>query len=267
LWPFGSQNSKQKKVNASGRGQLVDNIDDSLKGKGIGPDERFAAMKPPAAALPVEEPPPQTMNTGKLLSDIDSSLQKSGKPVQELPPPEAAEGLRNPAAGGAVVPRTAAKPEPKEGVIGSGLLSGIDQQLRRQGVEPSQLDVPPAVTETRKDPVKKELPKKVELEPKLSTEDKGPLFLNPAEVESKTDPSADQEKKAEPSEQRQEPAVREIPKALVAGPTQQQPASPQPKAAEQKKATGPLDEENKGALDHIREDIEKIGNVLNPFRW
>lgn len=267
LWPFGSQNSKQKKINASGRGELVDNVDDSLKGKGIAPDERLAAMKPPAAALPVEEPPPQTMNTGKLLSDIDSSLQKSGKTVQELPPPEAAEGLRNPAAGGAAVPRTAAKPEPKEGVIGSGLLSGIDQKLRRQGVEPSQFEVPPAVTETRKDPVKKEPPKKVELEPKLSTEDKGPLFLNPAEVESKTEPSADQEKKAEPSEQLQEPAIREIPKALVTGPTQQQPASPQPKAAEQKKATGPLDEENKGAFDHIREDIERIGNVLNPFRW
>ena len=264
LWPFGSQNSRQKKINASDRGQLVDNIDDSLKGKGIASDERLAAMKPPAAALPVEEAPPQTMNTGKLLSDIDSTLQKSGKTVEELPPPEAAEGLRNPAAGGAVTPRTTAKPEPKESAINSGLLSGIDQKLRRQGVEPSQFEVPPPVTETKKETVKKEQPKKVELEPKLSTDDKGPLFLNPAEVESKTEKTADQEKKPEPPEQRQEPAVREIPKALVKGPNQQQSASP---PAEQKKAAGPLDEENKGALDHIREDIEKIGNILNPFRW
>jgi hypothetical protein len=41
-----------------------------------------------------------------------------------------------------------------------------------------------------------------------------------------------------------------------------------PKQGEQKRpADGQLDEEAKGAFDQIREDLERVNRLLNPFSW
>jgi hypothetical protein len=53
----------------------------------------------------------------------------------------------------------------------------------------------------------------------------------------------------------------------VRGPSQPQASPAPPKPAEQRKPAPGQEEENKSALDRIREDLENIGKVLNPFRW
>ena len=35
----------------------------------------------------------------------------------------------------------------------------------------------------------------------------------------------------------------------------------------QKKPLAPDDEENKGVIDYLKQDVENVGKVLNPFRW
>jgi hypothetical protein len=109
---------------------------------------------------------------------------------------------------------------------------------------------------------------KVELEPKVGAE-KGPLFLAPAELPSKpTSDSADDantiDAKADVAETNQ-PARKEAPRNLVRGPIQSQPAN-QTKSAEQKKAA-PGEEETKGLFDYLRDDVENVSKILNPFRW
>jgi len=134
-------------------------------------------------------------------------------------------------------------------------------------VGPAGFEPPPAApvgsNETK---VKNEPQKKVEIEPKLVLE-KGPLFLNPEETQGLTGTTPEplnQEKKAESTEK--EPATRNISKALVKGPTQPQ-AAPAAKQEEEKKTVPGQDPENKGVFDQIRQDIDSIGKILNPFRW
>ena len=149
----------------------------------------------------------------------------------------------------------------------AGLLSSIDQKLQKQGVGPAGFEPPPAApvgsNETKG---KNEPQKKVEIEPKLVLE-KGPLFLNPGETQGLTGTTPEpvnQEKKPESAEK--EPATRNISKALVKGPTQPQ-AAPAAKQEEEKKPVPGQDPENKGVFDQIRQDIDSIGKILNPFRW
>jgi hypothetical protein len=113
---------------------------------------------------------------------------------------------------------------------------------------------------------KKEPPKKVEIEPKLVLE-KGPLFLNPVEAQTITGVAAepvDQQKTPERAEK--QPATRDLSKALVKGPTQPQ-APPAAKPQEEKKPVPGQDPENKGVFDQLRQDMDSVGKILNPFRW
>jgi len=148
----------------------------------------------------------------------------------------------------------------------SGLLSSIDQRLKQQGMEPAKFEVPATTPANQPAAPKKEPPKKVEIEPKLVLE-KGPLFLNPAEAQSITGAAAapvDQQKTPESAEK--QPATRDLSKALVKGPTQPQ-ATPAAKPQEEKKPVPGQDPENKGVFDQLRQDMDSVGKILNPFRW
>ena len=264
LWPFGRENSSSNSKPSQSTG-LVGHIDDSLKQKGIVTAGQ-ASLTPPVADLPKnDEAPLQQMDTGVLLGTIDSTLKKSGK-TSELPPaPEAAAALREPPAIQTTATKTASQSETP---VSSGLLSSIDQKLKSQGVEPSRLELPPSPAEVSESTAKNTPPVKVELEPKVGAE-KGPLFLAPAELPSK--PTSDQaddantiDAKADVAETNQ-PARKEAPRNLVRGPIQSQPAN-QTKSAEQKKAA-PGEEETKGLFDYLRDDVENVSKILNPFRW
>jgi outer membrane protein assembly factor BamD len=249
--------------------QLVNQIDESLKQKGIDSATQTASLKPPPAAMPkVETPPPQTMDTAKLLGDIDANLKKSGKNVETVPaPPEAHPAFKDPATAEAIATAAKAKtPEPQPDGASAGLLSSIDQKLKSQGLEPSRFQ-PPPTAEQLQAAARQEPARKVELEPKLATE-KGPLFLTPGEIPTQGKANAPQavadvEKKAGSPEKQQTPADREFPRTLVKGPT-----SPQPAVAEQRRPAPPgQEDESKGAFDQLRSDMENMGKALNPFRW
>ena len=154
LWnginPFGGQKPQPVKAEATAKNdQLVNQIDGSLKQKGIDSTTQTASLQTtPEAVSKVAEakPPPQTMDTGKLLGDIDTNLKKSGKSVEELPaPPEAHAAFNDPAVAEAAVAaaKTKTNPEPQQDVASSGLLSSIDQKLKSQGLEPSKFEAPP----------------------------------------------------------------------------------------------------------------------------
>ncbi len=268
--PFSSRDSndsKPKKGDSSKDQQLVNQIDDSLQQKGLNTQSQLAALKPPAAALPEQPPAPvQTMDTGKLVREIDAGLKKSGREVKELTPPEAAEALRNPAALEALAAKKKAAESEPQNTTTSGLLSSIDQTLKRQGVDPARFEPPPAGPAGKEPTVKNDPQRKVEIEPKFALE-KGPLFLNPTETQGiagTTPEPVTQEKNTESTEQN--PATRDISKALVKGPTQPQ-ASTAAKQEEEKKPAPGQDPENKGAFGQLRQDLDSIGKILNPFRW
>jgi hypothetical protein len=62
--------------------------------------------------------------------------------------------------------------------------------------------------------------------------------------------------------------VREAPnRVLVKGPTQTQSAASVAKPAEPKTTSISQSDEPKGVFDQMRQDMENIGKVLNPFRW
>jgi hypothetical protein len=273
LWnginPFGGQKPQPVKAEATAKNdQLVNQIDGSLKQKGIDSSTQTASLQTtPEAMSKVEEakPPPQTMDTSKLLGDIDANLKKSGKSVEEMPaPPEADAAFRDAAVAEAVAAKTKTNPEPQQDVVSGGLLSGIDQKLKSQGLEPSKFEAPPTANPTPQ----REPTRKVELEPKVAVE-KGPLFLDPTQipVQEKTPSTgavANQEKQADSSERQQAPGDREFPRTLVKGPVQPQPVA---KTAEQKRPLPGLEDEPKGVFDQLKDDMENVGKVLNPFRW
>src|SRR5215469_2123820 len=253
---------------------LVNQIDDSLKQKGFDSQTQIAALKAPDVDLPkVDEAPPPTMDSAKLLGDIDANLLKGGKNVAELPPaPEAAATFSDPATK-AMVAKAMSKEPPAAppSVADSGLLGSIDQKLRSQGVEPAKFEssVPPGQDNKPSAP-RQEQVKTVALEPKMAVE-KGPLFLSPPEAQTQVKPTvspepAKQEKVDSSNDKAPEPEVREVPRVLVKGPSQPQTVAAA-KPAEQKKPLPPDDEENRGVIDYLKQDVESIGKVLNPFRW
>ena len=274
LWnginPFGGQKPQPVKAEATAKNdQLVNQIDDSLKQKGIDSTTQTASLQTtPEAVSKVQDakPPPQTMDTSKLLGDIDANLKKSGKSVEELPvPPEAHAAFKDPAVAEAVAAKTKTNPEAQQDVVSGGLLSNIDQKLKSQGLEPSKFEAPPTANPTpQREPVRK-----VELEPKVAVE-KGPLFLSPTEIPAQektpsTGAVANQQKQADSSERQQASGDREFPRTLVKGPTQPQPVA---RTAEQKRPAPPgQEDEPKNVLDQIKDDVENVGKVLNPFRW
>jgi hypothetical protein len=282
LWsgvnPFGGQKPQPVKATATtnnsqaaNNAQLVGQIDDSLKQKGIDSTTQTASLQTaPETMSKVAEvkPPPQTMDTGKLLGDIDISLKKSGKNVEEMPaPPEAHPAFKDPAVKEAVAAtdKTKTNPEPQQDVASTGLLGSIDQKLKSQGMEPAKFEAPPTANQApQQEPVRK-----VELEPKMAVE-KGPLFLAPAQIPAQektpaTSVTANPEKKADSSETQQALGNREFPRTLVKGPSQPQPAA---RTVEPKRPTPPGQEDDpKNVLDQLKDDVENVGKVLNPFRW
>jgi len=273
LWnginPFGGQKPQPVKAEATANNsQLVNQIDGSLKQKGIDSTTQTASLQTtPEAMSKVEEakPPPQTMDTGKLLGDIDANLKKSGKSVEELPaPPEAHAAFKDPAVAEAVAAKGKTSVEPTQDVVSGGLLSSIDQKLKSQGLEPSKFEAPP----TANQPPRQEPARKVELEPKVAVE-KGPLFLTPIEIpaQGKTpsaQAAANPEKKPESSEKRPVSGDPEFPRTLVKGPTQPQPVA---KTVEQKRPLPGQEDEPKGVFDQLKDDVDSVGKALNPFRW
>ena len=269
--PFGGQKPQPVKAEATANNsQLVDQIDGSLKQKGIDSTTQTASLKTtPEAISKVEEakPPPQTADTSKLLGEIDDNLKKSGKNVEEVPaPPEVHAAFKDPAVAEAIAAKTKTSPESQQDGVSGGLLSGIDQKLKSQGLEPSKFEAP--ATATANSTPQREPARKVELEPKMAVE-KGPLFLSPTEIPAQektpsTGAVANPEKKAESSEKQQVPAEREFPRTLVKGPVQPQPVA---KTTEPKRTLPGDEDDAKGVLDQLKSDAENVSKALNPFRW
>lgn len=280
LNPFRSADAKKEeksKANNSA-GALVGSVDESLKGKGIDAKTETAALRPPAATLPEFADPVKTVavpapDNAKLISQIDSVLKKDGRNLEELPaPPEQAEVFKNGASVQVIAARSETRQDGQASAVSSGILNNIDQKLKGRGVEPGAFELPPSAVEVKQTAARREAAKPVELEPKLPAE-KGALFLTPAEVQTKTEPGLSQEstkpeKQSQAPDETKEPAAREIPKALVRGPSQLPiviPASSKP--AEPKTAASGQEDESKSVFDQIRGDLENVGKVLNPFRW
>ncbi|HXF76585.1 MAG TPA: hypothetical protein VNN13_10875, partial [Methylomirabilota bacterium] len=268
LWPFGSKNNKEAaRTTEPASNTLISQLDGSLKQKGIDVAASPATLKPPPADLPKEneKPKPQpTMDTVALLSSIDANLEKGGKKAGELPPPpEPAEGFKVAAAQERLAKATQSQ-APKD-IQTSGILSSIDQKLKAQGVEPSQFEKPPTAEEIKA--AQKAKPTSVELEPKLALE-KGPLFLNPAEAPAPSVKPSETKEAIRPANQPEssDGALAPPSRVLVKGPIQPQVASATKPAESRKAATTP-DDEPKGALEQIRQNIESVGKVLNPFSW
>jgi hypothetical protein len=278
LWPFGKKDDvavAEKETKASGSvGQkeakasgFVGQIDESLKQKGIDSGARQQALKPPPADLPktddlVVKAPPAT-DTTALLSSIDGKLKQSGKDGTELPTaPEAAQAFKDVAATQAVIAKQT-QSQVSQDVQSSGILSSIDQKLKAKGVEPGKLEAPPTAEEIKTAATRKPQARNVELEPKVTLE-KGPLFLSPSSPPGETPaPSAN------PVTPQSQEAVEETAppsRVLVKGPIQPQRASAASQA-ETRKPSSTREDEPKGALEQIRQDVENVGKALNPFRW
>ena len=248
---------------------VVAQIDDSLKQKGIDPVAQ-TALEPPMADLPntddLAQPPPEATNTAALLSSVDSNLKRSGKDGTELPPPpEPAEGFKNAAAEQAVIAKASQTQEPPKDVQSSGVLSSIDQKLAARGVQPAQFEKPPTAEEVKAATVEKSRANtKLELEPKLSVE-KGPLFLNPGNVEIGKETAPTTETKQ--AETASAAAASELPsRVLVKGPIQTQ-ANLNPKETAIKRSATSTDDEAKGVFDQLRQDVDSVSKALNPFQW
>jgi outer membrane protein assembly factor BamD len=275
LWnginPFGGQDAKTGKTADTAKDtqkntQLVNQIDDSLKQKGIDSATQTASLKPPPAALPKVEQPaaPQTKDTAKLLEDIDASLKKSGKTVEEAPaPPEAHPAFNDPATAAAAAAQAKTKSQPQQDGASSGLLSSIDQKLKSQGFEPSKLEAPPTPGQPQQPPPQEQV-KKVELQPKVAVE-KGPLFLSPTEIptQGKT-PSVEAAPNSEKKPEAEKQPASGFPRTLVKGPAQSQPVA---KTAGQKQPSSEQEEDFKGALEKLKNDMDSVGKALNPFSW
>ena len=265
LWPFGGKDSKTTPASTDPKQSgLVNQIDESLKQKGIDANARQSTLKPPPTDLPntddLAKPRPATMDTSALLSSIDGNLKKSGKDAAELPPaPEAAQAFKDIAAAQAV----AAKPKPStsQDVQSSGILSSIDQKLKSRGVEPGTFEPPPSAAEIKAASAQKPPSKNVEIAPPVTLE-KGPLYLSPTGIPAPEKPAASSTPTQKPDDVDR---ANELPsRVLVKGPVQPQ-AGAAPKPVETKNSSS--GDEPKGALDQIRQDIDNASKVLNPFRW
>lgn len=274
LWPFGGKETKPAaRSSQSDAAAVVTQVDESLKQKGVDEAARQSASKPPAADLPKPEvkPAPVVVDTATLLSSIDGNLQKTGKSAADLPPPpEAAAAFREYAANQAALAKSAAQKNSPQELQTSTVLSSIDQKLKAQGVAPEKFDRPPTPEEIKAAAAQTPQIKNVALEPKFALE-KGPLFLNPNEVastERPVAPAANSDVKKPETKPDAAEGVREAPnRLLVKGPVQTPTAASIAKPGEPKPASSAQSDEPKGAFDQIRQDLENVGKVLNPFRW
>jgi hypothetical protein len=206
------------------------------------------------------------------LGQIDSGLKKDGKTGDATPAaPEEGEIIKDMAATQARLAKANANPEPTQSAEGNGLLGAIDQKLQSKGVETTNIQTAPAASNNTEPPARKSQPKQqVELQPKVSVES-GPLYLSPAEVPAQ-DKAASGEGKGEQEKQAaddksQDPGTREIPKALIKGPSQPPAPVAVAKSGEKKDTPTFGDEEDKGVFDRLKQDAESLSKLLNPFSW
>ncbi|MBI4490413.1 MAG: outer membrane protein assembly factor BamD [Deltaproteobacteria bacterium] len=269
LWsginPFSSK-EERKQVEPAKDPQLVGKIDESLKKQGIDTGSQNPASRPPTSDLPKsEEPTPApTTNTAALVGDIDAKLKKEGKNVTELPSPPEAAPVFKAASAQASKPATS-KAEASPPPSASGLITGIDEALKRKGIEPAKVETTSKDTSREVVGVRREQPKeKIELAPRLVIE-KGPLFLDSSQSEGR--------QKAQEGEQVQPPPTKsteprkELPQAIVKGPPQPQREKPLETKAAEKKKVGQEEEEEKSIFGQIKEDLKTLGTLLNPFGW
>src|SRR5262245_40441242 len=271
LWPFGSKPAKDPAANSQAKSDgVVSQVDSSLKQQGIDVAANQSTLKPPAADLPKPEEAPKGMDTGVLLGSVDAKLEKGGKNANELPPPpERAEAFKNPAATQERLAKATATTETPQDVQSSGILSSIDQKLKAQGVEPSKFEKPPTPEEIKAAAeARKAQPASVELEPKLTLE-KGPLFLNPTVVAPSTDKPAAVKPAEKPDNPGDSTDINKEPpsRVLVKGPVQPQTVGAAARPAEVKKTSVGGDDESKGVLDQMRQELESARKALNPFSW
>jgi tetratricopeptide (TPR) repeat protein len=265
LWPFGNKKAAATDPKASG---LVNQIDQSLRQKGIDGNGKQSSLTPPAADLPNTEDlahkAPSGADPAALLSSIDANLKKSGKDASALPPaPEPAAGFvtaASPTQTARAQSSTAPAQAVSQDVQTSGILSSIDQKLRSKGVEPEKFDKPPTAEEIKAASVQKPRPQTVEIEPKVTLE-KGPLYLEPAAVPTQA-PAPSAQTESVPEANQEAPS-----RVLVKGPVGPQTSSNTAKPTENRKPASRQDDEEKGALEQIRQDIENASKALNPFRW
>ena len=242
---------------------LVGKIDESLSRRGIDVGGENPAARAPASDLPkVEEPAPPTTDTRELVGQIDSSLKKGGKDVAELPPPpEPAPIFRRSDSQGqkpaATKTATTSSPGAKE------LIAGIDEALKRKGIEPSKVETTTKTDDRRPTTESPGLPSavsgktKIELAPKLPQE-KGPLFLERGEYQAQEETKEGQA--AQPAKS------TELPQGVVKAPQPVKEKAAETKVAEKKKSPDE-EEEPKGALEQMKEDLGKLRDLLNPFSW
>lgn len=278
LWPFSSKKDSQDKTKTAVAGDpgLVQKIDESLKQKGVDTGSPNTASNAPAADLSnvASQPaPPPRVDTTELLGHIDANLQKDGKNVAELPPsPEPDPALNRPIPvaqdGQHVAP---SKPRLQAAANTSGVITNIDEKLKAKGIDASKVSLaaPGEQTTPYRPEMQGSTPQqgqgKIELAPRMSV-DKGPLFLEKGELRVEELDKGEADKEKIPSEKTTEP-IKELPEAVVKGPAEQKQQKTAEVSTNQKKITGEAEENNKGALDQIKEDIGRIQTMLNPFSW
>jgi len=244
--------------------QLIGSIDDTLARRGVD-GAKSAEPAPPAPDLPtIAETNLPTPNEAATLSAVDTRLDTRGKPAAALPPPEAAPILKTPITEQERLASTSRSTRslPNE----SELISNIDSKLKRQGIDASQgeearLELPAGQKPLATARPKTTAPDKV-LEPRMTTE-KGPLFL-PQQETPKQDKAPETETTTADSATRSAPAPS-LPELAVKGPPQQQKAAPTKVATAQSAET--VDPEDKGVFDQLKEDLGRVGKLLNPFSW
>lgn len=269
FWSSLNPFAAKAKVEAKRDPQLVPNVDQALKQKGVDSGTENVLPKAPASDLPkVEEAAPPPSNTAELLGSVDTALQKEGKRLSELPPPPEPAPIfkaSSAAPGRPATPTAVASPTP----TAKELIGGIDEALRRKGIDPSKIETTiktddrRPTTESLGPPSPVTGRAKVELAPKLPQE-KGPLFLDSGEYQAQ-EKTKESEKARTPGGSEAPQPASQLPQAVVKG-TQKPAEKPaETKVVEKKKS--PDDEEEKGPFEQLREDLGRIRDALNPFSW
>lgn len=154
------------------------------------------------------------------------------------------------------------------------MMTDIDKALKQKGIEPPKVELPPSPSEEKAGPQgssRQEPEIKVELSPRLSTEKK-PYLLDSGEfrvqegdikgAEEKTAKKGTEEKDKSQVQKSAEP-LKELPQAVVKGP-------PQPVKQKLVEVTNPdeeEEEEGKGVFDRLKEGMQGLETILNPFGW
>jgi outer membrane protein assembly factor BamD len=264
LWPFGTDKKENGKILEQDNGQLVRGVDESLKEKGI-----HKTQNSPAPNLPQVTLEPPSADPKKVLADIDKGLEKGGKELGDLPPPpEASSKLF-------VSRPSAPKKKPANDQNGrktspttAGLLDSIDKGLKTKGIEAPKADENARTLGGLEASQPASIPasqpyveEKVELTPRVGGENT-PLF-DAGDFQAKGR-LEEEEKKVKPTPDKSEDSPEGLPASLVKGPP---PLPSEKKPAEKRPADKKFEDEEKGSLDQVTEDLKALSDLLNPLNW